>query len=281
MIMNLHKIELDWIHQLQNALRCPFLDNFFIGFSYVDSTWFLIILVAIVWYLINRDVGISLLFIFIISGVINHFLKIYFDLPRPCQAEPILGVICLSSPGFPSGAAQSATLISGVIFAKCKNKIFWIAGLLFAFLLCFSRIYLGVHYFSDILGGIVVGGFLLIIYLKVFPLIEKNWWKFAIALSIFFMIVGGLKLISQATLTLGIAVGLLLTKMIEVDRKKSWYIRSMETLTVILGTCALLSGGIYYPHLKIYFAFVSGLWFSYLGSWLIQKVFGLMGHKST
>ena len=171
----MYTLELEWIHRMQSALRSPWMDRFFIAWNYADTTFFWMFLVLVVWYFFNRKIGIRLIYIFLLNGLINGVLKAAFDLPRPCQIDSSLGVLCLLSPGFPSGAAQSAILFSGIIFLETKNLLYRYLGLLFAVFLCFSRIYLGVHFFTDILGGLVVGAVLLLIYGKVFPLMEKRW----------------------------------------------------------------------------------------------------------
>jgi membrane-associated phospholipid phosphatase len=173
--MAIHQLELNGIKHLQDALRSPFTDTFFIYWNYVDTAWFVISFVAIIMYLFNRKEGISLLFIFIISGIVNLLLKGYFDMPRPCHIDPSVGILFFKSSGFPSGAAQTATIIAGVAFAKCRRSIYKMLAVIFALFVCFSRVYLGLHYFTDILGGIAVGIGLLAIYVKLFPLVDKYW----------------------------------------------------------------------------------------------------------
>jgi len=165
------------------------MDYFFIAWNYVDTLAFSILLISVVWYLIDRPIGIRLLYIFLLGAVINKFLKGFFGLPRPCQIDSLVGILCLPSPGFPSGAAQSAILIAGIIWIEsCKRLYRWL-GVLFALFLSFSRIYLGLHFFSDILGGWIVGGVLLLVYSKLFPLFEKNWRRYLFLFPILLLVI--------------------------------------------------------------------------------------------
>src|SRR5579872_6404798 len=234
--MTIHQVELKWIHHLQNALHGPFTDAFFSYWDYVDTTWFILIFVATIMYLFNRKEGISLLFIFIISWIVNLLLKSYFDNPRPCDIDPSVSVICHYSYSFPSGSAQTATIIAGIAYAKCRKNITKILAGLFALFLCFSRIYLGLHYFTDILAGIVVGVGLVTLYLKLFPL--KQWTKFALGLSVLCLALGGMKMMPQAAMILGIGMGLWLGK----DYKLSHTIqrRMVTFLVVIIGSTGFL-----------------------------------------
>lgn len=275
--MGLQQLELQWIHCIQNALRCLFADAFFICWNYVDTAWFLIAFVSIITYLFNRKEGTSLLFIFILSGIANMVLKEYFQLPRPCHIDALTSILYHKSFGFPSGAAQTATIIAGVAFAKCRKKIYKVLAVLFALFFYFSRIYLGLHFFSDILGGFVVGICLLLIYLKLFPLIEKHWEKFAFSLSTFFFFLGGLKMLPQVAMVLGIAIGLLLAKRTKLS--SSQFTKILTLFNVIFGTASLIYLGESYSSIKPLMTFLAGLWFIHLGSYLTEKFIPLIKNK--
>jgi undecaprenyl-diphosphatase len=93
---------------------------------------------------------------------INSLLKSSFNRPRPQVFE--WGAQVLTS-SFPSGHAMTATITYGTVAylaARLQRRRLsrWItliiAGLLIA-LICFSRLYLGVHYPSDVLAGMLMG----------------------------------------------------------------------------------------------------------------------------
>lgn len=167
--------QLEWIRDIQHALRSPILDWFFIGWNYLDTLPFVMLVIIVVWTFIDKKIGVKMFFILILSGVLNKFLKGVFELPRPCHLDPSVSVwVCYPYFGFPSGAAQSAMIYLGVLLIECKRRIYWLWGILFALLLCFSRIYLGLHFFTDILGGLVVGALLMLIYWKIFPFLSDK-----------------------------------------------------------------------------------------------------------
>lgn len=263
-----HQLELSGIHHLQNILRGPWTDPFFVYWNYVDTIWFTLIFVAAIMYLFNRKEGISLLFILIISGIVNTVLKNTFLLPRPCHLDPSVGILCSLTYGFPSGAAQTATIIAGAAFAKCRKNSLKVIAAIFAIFLCFSRVYLGLHFFTDILGGICVGIGLLVIYLKLFPLLEKHWAIVGFVLAFLILLLGGEKMFYQAGLLLGLAAGFLFAKQSKIASK--WAVRVVTFFVVVLGTMSFLYIGQVYPFLQYPAIILAGFWFSYLGNQLVS-----------
>jgi len=94
--------------------------------------------------------------------LLNRLLKYAFHRPRPFFDEPLL---TLTGYSFPSGHTMMATVLYGVVAAYffTTTSDWWRRGLiaLSAFLLItlvgFSRMYLGAHYFSDVLGAMAEG----------------------------------------------------------------------------------------------------------------------------
>jgi len=271
LITELQHTELSWIQELQSAMRCSFLDKFFIGWNYVDSFAFAIILIPIVWQLLGRQKGIRLFYILILSRVVNHALKEFFGLPRPCQVDPSVGLLCFSTYGFPSGAAQTAIVLAGITFIEYKKALYRIFAVIFALFLCFSRIYLGVHYFSDVLGGLVFGSLLLLVYWKLFPLMEKEWKKAFILFPIALILIGGKDALLFCFITLGVQIGLL-TGGKRASPKRSLSRCWAQAGIIILGLF-ILSVGSELPHLlQLACALIMGIWLSFVGERLSAKI---------
>jgi membrane-associated phospholipid phosphatase len=97
------------------------------------------------------------------AGLLSHLLKDVFQRERPHFPDP---VALEQSAGFPSGHALGAFVCYGLIayFLVLRRPHFGVGaavvgGLALAVLAVgFSRLYLGVHYFSDILGAYAAGG---------------------------------------------------------------------------------------------------------------------------
>ena len=94
--------------------------------------------------------------------LLNNVLKLYFNRERPDVFE--WGTHAASS-SFPSGHAMSATVVYGTVaylLARLQKHV-WsraitlVAAVIMIALICLTRLYLGVHYPSDVLAGIVIG----------------------------------------------------------------------------------------------------------------------------
>ena len=94
--------------------------------------------------------------------------------PRPCDPRPDLCIIQADSYGLPSGHAQNAIVFWGVIAQWVGTAWGWIAAILLMLLIGISRIYLGVHFPTDVFVGWAIGILILGTYLVVGKRVE-DW----------------------------------------------------------------------------------------------------------
>lgn len=257
---------MQWIHDLQNAMRSPGMDAFFKFFAnYIDSGLTYSVAILLIWYLLDRRMGIRLGYVFLCSLAMTILLKYWINLPRPCQLDPTLEVVCLRSPGFPSASAQIAAMIVGLVFIESKKKLYRWLALAYGLLVSFSRVYLGVHYFTDILGGWAVGALLVLAYAKLFPLFDKRWKIPALAFPFVFLILGWIfphaskHIVDLFFAVLGLGVGLIIA-----DKTGRTAIKKRQALSVFAGLVVLLAAYLFFPALLILWAFLVGFWISFL-----------------
>ena len=130
---------------------------------------FLIILTITLFILIkNKKIGLSIILNLIVITGLNQILKYILQRPRPTEYR----LIEETGFSFPSGHSMVSMAFYGyliyLIYKYVKNKYLkWISIILLSILICsigISRIYLGVHYTSDVLGGFLISLSYLIVY---------------------------------------------------------------------------------------------------------------------
>ncbi|MEK6678130.1 MAG: phosphatase PAP2 family protein [Nitrospirota bacterium] len=89
--------------------------------------------------------------------IATQFIKYIFIRIRPCNALPNVHLLvgCTGSYSFPSSHAVNITVFA--VLTSYKYRFLIIPSIIIALLVCLSRIYVGVHYPFDVLGGAVVG----------------------------------------------------------------------------------------------------------------------------
>lgn len=136
---------------------------------------FLIILSIILFIIIrNKNVGICIILNLLISTMLNLLLKNIVQRPRPTEYK----LINESGYSFPSGHSMVSMAFYGfIIYLVYKyvknNNIKWILICILTILIITigtSRIYLGVHYTSDVIAGFLISISYLILYISI---IEK------------------------------------------------------------------------------------------------------------
>ena len=82
------------------------------------------------------------------------------------------------SASFVSGHACASFAAATVVFLCFRDrKIYWISGFVLATLISLSRVYLLVHYFTDVLGGVIIGALLGIASYYLMKLFDLIWAK--------------------------------------------------------------------------------------------------------
>ena len=148
---------LDWI---QLHIRCDFLDGFFTVITHLGdrgSIW-IALGITLLFFKKYRRTGATIL-LGLLCGLLvgNLLLKNVIARPRPCWINESIDILIKIPTGysFPSGHT-----LSSVIAATCvviRDRKIGIPACILAALIAFSRLYIYVHFPTDILGGAVLG----------------------------------------------------------------------------------------------------------------------------
>lgn len=157
---------------LVEKLRNPTLTPIMKSITKLSNTQIIVTIAIILTICIkNKKIALTIPINLMIIAIINQTLKLIFQRPRP------LGYRLLEIGGysFPSGHAMASTAFYGLLiylsYKLIKNKeiktLSIILNLLIIILVGISRIYLGVHYCSDVLVGESISIIYLIFYTKI------------------------------------------------------------------------------------------------------------------
>lgn len=156
----------NFIYDFLISFKSNNLTNIFIFFTNLSSSKFIIILNAIIllYILITKKTKLLIISInSLASTIVNNLLKFIIKRPRPID----IALVTEKFYSFPSGHAMISVLFYGTImYLLYKNKVKYrniLTVIICSYILTvgISRIYLGVHYASDVIGGYLISIILL------------------------------------------------------------------------------------------------------------------------
>ena len=131
-------------------------------FSFLGTQDFFFLALPLIYWSVNAGLGFRVALILIASVTFNNFAKLWFAGPRPywVSAE-VKAFAAESSFGIPSGHAQNAVDVWGILAWGIRKPWVWVFATALVFLIGFSRLYLGVHFVHDVLAGWLIGAVIL------------------------------------------------------------------------------------------------------------------------
>jgi len=137
--------------------------------------------ILFIFWWIDEKKGFRLGILMLLSAWINTVLKSTFKQPRPFNLDPSLGLAYEGTYGAPSGHAQYALsfwvpMAAWLAGGKPGRKriVVWAAAIFLVLLIGFTRLYLGVHFPTDLLAGWSVGAIILLLMYVLSPFFIKH-----------------------------------------------------------------------------------------------------------
>jgi membrane-associated phospholipid phosphatase len=154
------------------SYKSPALTRFMLIVSGLVSQYVFFFAIILLYWLINEKKAFRIGILLDLSAWLVGVLKHLFKLPRPFHLEPDIGLGLEAGYGFPSGhsrlslvfIAACASWLCGFLKNKAARCAVRAAGIVLAVLVALSRLYLGVHFPQDVLGGWGFGGLCLLIF---------------------------------------------------------------------------------------------------------------------
>lgn len=168
----------NYVYRIIFKLYSPFSTSFFKIITFFGSTLFivlLVILLLIVWK--KSRGGLKLGIVVVVSTIVNNLVKVIIRRPRP----QVLRLVEENTFSFPSGHTMAVTTVVGFLIyyiwsykkelSKNKKIIYTSLLVLYDLLVIISRVYLGAHFASDVIGGVICSIIVLVITI---PIVEKH-----------------------------------------------------------------------------------------------------------
>jgi membrane-associated phospholipid phosphatase len=152
------------------SLINPTLTTFVYAINFTGTENFYIVALCVFFWCLDRRTGARLMFLFVLSAFLNAIVKVWAGQPRPFQYDSRVQEL-FEAPGFgfPSQHTQYTVVVWGLLAIRFRRAWLWaLAGVLLVFV-PLSRLYLGVHFPTDLLGGYVFGAVLLPLFLWLAP----------------------------------------------------------------------------------------------------------------
>ena len=136
-------------------------------FSFLGTQEFFFLVLPLLYWSVDAGLGLRVGFILLTSGVINESLKLLFAGPRPYWvSDRVAPLSAESSFGVPSGHAQHAVSVWGILATGMRKSWAWGVALVVIFLIGVSRWYLGMHFVHDVLLGWLIGALTLWLFIR-------------------------------------------------------------------------------------------------------------------
>lgn len=176
----LYSIDLALFYFFNHTLSTPILDKFFSIITSVNN-WLItyVILLGITWRYGGRRGRIAVIITLVMVAVTDQtgyrLLKEFFARSRPCDAlaDVITPLGCTGTYSFPSNHALNnfaAASYFSFLFPQFRTILYIVAALI-----AVSRVYLGLHYPSDIIGGAILGIIFGYIFSELVLIIEQKF----------------------------------------------------------------------------------------------------------
>jgi membrane-associated phospholipid phosphatase len=146
--------------------------------TFFGSEGFILAVLPLLYWCVDRRKGARIAMTILVSAFVNLWVKAIFKQPRPYNLDPSVGLAVENTYGLPSGHSQTSATFWGIMAPFFPRAVGIAAAIILPLLIGFSRIYLGVHFPTDVFAGWALGGLIVALYYKIWPKIEallQSW----------------------------------------------------------------------------------------------------------
>ncbi|WP_212981770.1 phosphatase PAP2 family protein, partial [Bacillus paramobilis] len=173
-MFNIDMLFLEWMTSLEGSV----LTILFRFISSIANETLYLVIISILYWCVSKRKAFHMIVMLCFSGYIGIVVKEFMKIPRPYTYDGVQVLYEKSAAGysFPSTHVQLATTFWSSFMSLCKKRIIWIIGIIFIIVVAISRLYLRVHWLSDIVGAVLISVTVVYLYTKV--IVELSDRKF-------------------------------------------------------------------------------------------------------
>jgi membrane-associated phospholipid phosphatase len=179
-------------------LMSPTLDGIMEFFTFLGRTEFYMIFITFLYWIVDSTIGFRVFMVLLSTDIVSMAFKHLLHQPRPYWVGDVKQMGVETSYGLPSSHASDSLSVWSYLAYVFKKRWLWITSVVIILLISFSRLYLGVHFPHDVVGGWLIGLGILFIFIRYEQRIS-DWLNsrstnyqivFGFAISILFIIIG-------------------------------------------------------------------------------------------
>jgi membrane-associated phospholipid phosphatase len=134
----------------------PALDSLMKYISFLGTIEFYLLLIPFLYWAVSATLGFRVLLLLIGTDFLGIFFKQLLHQPRPYWVSDVQALAQETSYGIPSTHASDSLAVWGYLAYRLNKAWLWVLTGLVVLLIGISRMYLGVHFPTDVLGGWVL-----------------------------------------------------------------------------------------------------------------------------
>jgi membrane-associated phospholipid phosphatase len=135
-------------------------------FTFLGTIEFYLVIIPLLYWVVDSRLGMRVLFVLISTDFLGSSFKQLLHQPRPYWVGDVKPLAIETSYGIPSTHSSNSLSVWGIIASHYKRGWLWAVAGALVFLISLSRLYLGVHFPQDVLGGWLIGAFVLYLFIR-------------------------------------------------------------------------------------------------------------------
>ncbi len=148
------------------------------GLTFLGNEEFYLLFLPLLYWCVDTALGLRVGLAVLLGGAFNTFFKWSFHTPRPFWYSDQITAHAAETGSFgvPSGHAQNAVTVWGLVASYIGKPWAWITAVILMFGIGLSRMALGVHFYLDVLTGWLLGALILWMFLR-FEKPVRDWME--------------------------------------------------------------------------------------------------------